>query len=58
MEEDTPVGVPLMAPLEVLKERPAGSAGLIDQELTVPPLEDGVTVDMAEPLVSVSELGL
>jgi len=48
-----------MAPVEVLKERPDGSAdGEIDHELTVPPLVVGVTVVMAEPLVSVSELGL
>ena len=52
------VGVPLIAPVEVSKERPAGSVAEIDQEVTVPPLDDGVRVDMAEPLVNVSELGL
>ena len=52
------VGVPLMAPVEVLKERPDGRVGEIDQEETGPPLLPGVTVLMAEPLVRVSELGL
>jgi len=58
VEEDTTVGVPLITPVEVLKERPVGSDGEIDHEETVPPLEDGVRFVMAEPLVSVSELGL
>ena len=57
-EADTAVGVPLRTPVEVLKLRPAGSDGEIDQEVTVPPLDDGVSVAMAEPLVNVSELGL
>ena len=58
MDADTTVGVPLITPVEVLKERPVGSDGEIDHEVTVPPLDDGVRVDMAELLVSVSELGL
>ena len=58
LDADTTVGVPLITPVEVLKERPVGSDGEIDQEVTVPPLDDGVRVDMAELLVSVSELGL
>lgn len=58
MDADTTVGVPLITPVEVLKERPVGSDGEIDHEVTVPPLDDGVRVDMAEPLVNVSELGL
>ena len=58
MEEETAVGVPLMAPVDVLNERPLGRDGEIDHELTAPPLAVGVTVLMAEPLVSVSELGL
>ena len=52
------VGVPLMAPVEESKERPDGSDGETDQEVTVPPLEVGVTVVMVVPFVSVSELGL
>ena len=58
LDADTTVGVPLITPVELLKERPVGSDGEIDQEVTVPPLDDGVRVDMAELLVSVSELGL
>ena len=52
------VGVPLMAPVEVLNERPDGRDGEIDHDVAEPPLLPGVTVLMAEPLVSVSELGL
>ena len=47
-----------MAPVDVSKDNPDGSAGAMDHELTVPPLAVGVTVVMAEPLVKVSELGL
>ena len=52
------VGVPLMAPVEVVKERPVGRVAEIDHETTAPPLLPGVTVLMAEPFVSVRELGL
>ena len=52
------VGVPLIAPVVEEKESPDGSDGEIDQEVTVPPLEVGVTVVMVVPFVSVSELGL
>ena len=52
------VGVPLMAPVEVENESPDGSDPEIDHEVTVPPLEVGVTVVMVVPFVSVSELGL
>ena len=58
MKFETAVGVPEIAPVVLSKARPAGSAGEIDHEVTVPPLDDGVKVDMAEPLVNVSELGL
>ena len=54
----TAVGVPLMAPVEESRESPAGSDGETDQDVTFPPLEVGVTVVMAVPLVSVNELGL
>ena len=47
-----------MAPVEESSERPDGSEGETDQEVTAPPLEVGVTVVMVVPLVSVSELGL
>ena len=52
------VGVPEMAPVEVLKERPAGSEGVIDHEVTVPPLTLGVAVFIAASLVSVNGLPL
>ena len=52
------VGVPLIAPVVESMERPAGSEGETDQEVTVPPLEVGVTVVIAVPLVSVNEFGL
>ena len=58
MEEETVVGVPLMAPVDVSKERPAGSVGEIDHEETGPPLALGVTVVIATPFAKVSELGL
>ena len=44
--------------MEVSIERPVGRAGETDQAVMVPPLEVGVTVVMAVPLVSVNEFGL
>ena len=58
VEDETAVGVPEISPVEVEKERPAGTDGEIDQEVTGPPLVVGVTVVMAVPFVSVNELGL
>ncbi len=52
------VGVPLMAPVDESSDKPAGSEGETDQEVTVPPLSVGETVVMAVPLVSVKEFGL
>ena len=52
------VGVPEMAPVEVEKVRPAGSVPEIDQDVTVPPLEVGVTVVMVVSFVNESVLGL
>ena len=52
------VGVPEISPVAVSSERPVGRAGVIDQEVTVPPLEVGVTAVMAESLVSVYGLPL
>ena len=57
-EEVTAVGVPLMAPSDEANERPAGSEGETDQDVTVPPVVVGVVVVMAVPLVKVNELGL
>jgi hypothetical protein len=36
------LGVPVMAPVEVLNESPPGRAGMIDHEATAPPLLLGV----------------
>ena len=47
-----------MAPVAESIERPVGSVGETDHEVTVPPLTVGVTVVMAVPLVSVNEFGL
>ena len=58
MSAETTVGVPLMVPVEVSKERPVGSDGEIDQLTTVPPLTDGVDEVMVVPLVRVNGLPL
>ena len=52
------VGVPLMAPVDESSERPDGSDGETVQDVTGPPLTDGVTVVMAVPFVSVNEFGV
>lgn len=52
------VGVPLMAPVDVEKDSPDGSVPEMDHEVTVPPLEVGVTVVMAESLVKERVLGV
>ena len=52
------VGVPEMAPVDESIDRPAGSDGETDHEVTGPPLALGVTVVMAVPLVKVNEFGL
>ena len=57
-EEVTADGVPEMAPVEESSERPDGSEGETDQEVTGPPLAVGVTVVMAVPLVNVNVFGL
>ena len=57
-EEVTAEGVPEMAPVEESSERPDGSEGETDHEVTGPPLAVGVTVVMAVPLVRVNEFGL
>ena len=57
-EEVMLVGVPLIAPVEESIDSPAGREGETDHEVTVPPLELGVTVVMAVPFVNVNESGL
>ena len=56
VEEDTAVGVPLIAPVELENRRPAGKLGEIVQEVTVPPPALGVAVVMVVPLVKVNGL--
>ena len=58
VEDDTAVGEPPIAPVEVSKDRPAGNDGEIDQDVGVPPLAVGVTVVIATPFVKTEELGL
>jgi hypothetical protein len=57
-DEDTAVGVPLIAPVEESKDKPAGRDGETDHEVTVPPVIDGVAVVIAVPFVNVNEFGL
>ncbi len=47
-----------MAPVVESSDKPAGSDGETDHEVTAPPLVVGVTVVMAVPLVRVNEFGL
>ena len=54
----TAVGVPLIAPVDESKDKPAGREGETDQDVIVPPFTVGVTVVIAVSLVSVNELGL
>ena len=56
--EATAVGVPLIAPVDVLKVNPAGTDGEIDQETTAPPVDVGVAFVMAESFVNVNGLPL
>ena len=56
--EVTAVGVPLMAPVEESRDKPAGSEGETDHDVMVPPFAVGVTVVICVPLVKVNEFGL
>ena len=58
MVEVIPDGVPLISPLDVSNDKPAGSVGETDQVVTVPPLEVGAAVVMAVPFVKVNGLPL
>ena len=53
VDEERAVGVPEISPFDVEKVRPAGSVGVIAQEVTAPPKADGVAVVIAVPFVSV-----
>lgn len=57
-EEVTAEGVPLIAPVEESRERPAGKDGETDQEVIVPPLVVGVKVVIGVFRVSVNEVEL
>tara|TARA_B100001564_G_scaffold357959_1_gene375432 strand:- start:888 stop:1148 length:261 start_codon:yes stop_codon:yes gene_type:complete len=57
VDEETAVGVPEIAPVEVSNERPEGRVGVIDHDKTAPPVDDGVAVVIEVPLVRVSEFG-
>ena len=57
-EEVIVVGVPYIIPVEVLRNKPAGSDGETDQPVIVPPFAVGVTVVICVPLVRVNEFGL
>ena len=52
----TAEGVPLIAPVEESKERPAGKDGETDQEVIVPPPTVGVWVVMVVPFSKVREV--
>ena len=47
-----------MAPVVVEKVRPAGSVAEIDHDVTVPPLDVGVTVVIGESFTKVRKVGL
>ena len=56
--EEITVGVPEMAPVDVSRDKPAGSVGETDHDTTVPPVEVGVTAVIAESFASVNEFGV
>lgn len=57
-EDVTAVGVPLMSPVEVSSDKPAGSDGETEYEMIVPPFAVGDTVVICVPFVKVNEFGL
>ena len=52
----TAEGVPLIAPVDESRERPAGKDGETDQEVIVPPPTVGVSVVMVVPFSKVREV--
>ena len=52
------VGVPVMSPVDVSSDKPAGRDGETEYVTTVPPVDVTAAVDIAVPLVKVSEFGL
>ena len=49
-------GVPLIAPVEESRDRPAGSVGETEYVTTAPPVDVGVSAVIAVPFSSVSEV--
>ena len=52
----TAVGVPEIAPVEVSRDKPAGSDGETDHDVTVPPDDVGVSVVIAVPFSRVRDV--
>ena len=49
MVGDVAVGVPEITPVDVLNDKPAGSAELIDQLAAAPPMLAGVSDEIVAP---------
>ena len=54
--EVTAVGVPLIAPVDVSRDKPAGRDGETEYDTTAPPVEVTVSVVIAVPFSNVSEV--
>ena len=52
------VGVPLIAPVEVSRAKPAGSVGDTEYVTTVPPVDVGVSVVIVVPFSRVRDVVL
>ncbi len=48
----------MTSPVDVSSDKPAGRDGDTEYEVTVPPVDVTAAVDIAVPLVKVSEFGL
>lgn len=57
-EADVAVGVPEIAPVDVEKDKPAGSDGEIDHDVIVPPFTVGVSVVIAVSFVKLNGVPL
>jgi hypothetical protein len=51
------VGVPEIVPVDVSKDKPGWQCWETDQEVTAPPVEEGVTLVIADPFAMVNEFG-
>ena len=52
----TAVGVPLIEPVDVSRDKPAGSDGETEYDTTAPPVDVTVSVVIAVPFVRVIEV--